>query len=107
VFTNQRVLEFNKGKSELRGKNIKNENSVIIEPCFIGDNVQLVNSVIGPHASIGANTKITGSILRNSIVQSDVKINMANVDNSMLGTGSEVTGKALDVSISDYTQVIA
>lgn len=105
VYTNQRVLEFDKGKSHLKGKNIKNNNSLIIEPCFIGENVELNDSIIGPHASIGANSKIKNSIIQNSIIQTDAKINNANITNSMLGVGAEVTGKALDLSISDYTQL--
>lgn len=106
VYTNQRVLEFDKGKAHLKGKNIKNTNSIIIEPCFIGDNVELKDSIVGPHASIGANTKVTNSILKNSIIQSDAKINNANISNSMLGIGAEVNGKPIDVSISDYTQLL-
>ncbi|WP_317899081.1 sugar phosphate nucleotidyltransferase [Aurantibacillus circumpalustris] len=106
VYTNQRVLEFDKGKAHLKGKNIKNTNSIIIEPCFIGDNVELNDSVIGPHASIGANSKVKGSILKNSIIQTDTKITNANISNSMLGIGAEVTGTSIDISISDYTQLI-
>ena len=107
VYTNQRVLEFDKGKASLIGKNISMHNSLVIEPCFIGDNVELINSIVGPHASIGANTKVTHSIVRNSIVQHSARLTNANVDNSLLGIGSEVSGKAMDLSISDYTQIIA
>ncbi len=106
VYTNQRVLEFDKNKTELKGKNIKNTNSVIIEPCYIGDDVQLMNCIIGPHVSIGSNTKIENSILKNSIIQTDTKIKNAIVANSMIGIGAEVTGKQIDLSISDYTQII-
>lgn len=107
VYTNQRVLEFDKGKAHLKGKNIKNHNSIIIEPCFIGDNVELNNSIIGPHVSLGTNSKVSDSIVKNSIVQSDAKISNASIENSMLGIGAEVKGKALDLSISDYTQIVA
>ena len=106
VYTNQRVLEFDKGKTQLKEKNIKNTNSVIIEPCFIGENVELTNSVVGPHVSVSANSKINYSIIQNSIIQKDSKINNANISNSILGIGAEVTGKALDLSISDYTQIV-
>lgn len=106
VYTNQRVLEFDKGQAHLKGKNIKNNNSIVIEPCFIGDGVELHNSIIGPHVSIGAGSKVSDSIVKNSIIQKDSKINRANIDNSMLGTGAEVNGKAIDISISDYTQLI-
>jgi glucose-1-phosphate thymidylyltransferase len=106
VYTNQRVLEFDKGKDHLKGKNIRNTNSLVIEPCFIGDNVELNNSIVGPHVSIGANTKLNDSIVKNSIIQADARISYANISNSMLGIGSEVAGKATELSISDYTQIV-
>ena len=106
VYTNQRVLEFDKDKSFLRGKNIEIKNSIIIEPCFIGDNVKLSNSIIGPHVSVGSNSSVETSIVKNSIIQSSSKISNANISNSMLGEAAEVKGKALDLSISDHTQII-
>lgn len=106
VYTNHRVLEFDAGKDFLKGSDIKNTNSVIIEPCFIGNGVQLTNCVIGPHASIGANSKLENAIVKNSIVQTDAKIKNAVVANSLIGIAAEVTGKQIDLSISDYTQII-
>jgi glucose-1-phosphate thymidylyltransferase len=106
VYTNQRVLEFDKGKPYLRGKNIEINNSIINEPCYIGDNVKINNSIVGPHASIGANSSIETSIVKNSILQASTKTNNASINNSMLGEGAEVKGKPLDLSISDYTQII-
>lgn len=106
VYTNQRVLEFDKGKKELKGKGIKNNNSTIIEPCFIGDNVELVNSIVGPHVSIGPGAKIDNSIVKNSIVQSEATITGAVIANSMIGIGASVKGTQIDLSISDYTQLI-
>ncbi len=107
VYTNQRVLEFDKGKPILKGTNLKNINSIVIEPCFIGNDVVLENCIIGPHVSIGANSKVVNSIVKNSIIQNDAKINNASIANSMLGNGAEVTSKALNLSISDYTQIVA
>lgn len=103
VYTNQRVLEFDKGKAALRGKNIISENSLIIEPCYIGDNVIIKNSIVGPHVSIGANSSVTDGIVKNCIVQSNTKISHTVVSNSMIGEGAEVKGKPLDLSMSDYT----
>ncbi len=106
VYTNQRVLEFKKGKPELKGASIKNNNSLIIEPCFIGNNVELTNCIIGPHVSIGEGSKVSNSILVNSIIQNAAIINNANISNSMVGIGAEVNGKSIDISISDYTQLV-
>lgn len=105
VYTNQRVLEFDKGSARLRGKNIQIENSIIIEPCFIGDHVKLTNCIIGPHVSIGANSKLYESQVKNSIIQSNSILNEVHVSNSMIGEGAEVKGKALDLSISDYSTI--
>jgi glucose-1-phosphate thymidylyltransferase len=102
VYTNQRVLEFNKGNG-LISKTLAKNNAVIIEPCFIGENVTVSNSIIGPHVSIGKNSVITDSIIRNSIIQNNTKINSANISNSMLGNFVEYAGTTAELSIGDYT----
>jgi glucose-1-phosphate thymidylyltransferase len=103
VYTNQRVLEFDKANTNLKGKNIITENSLIIEPCYIGDNVIIKNSIVGPHASIGQGSTISDALVKNSIVQANTKLSNTVVANSMIGEGAEVKGKALDLSMSDYT----
>ena len=105
VYTNQRVLEFNIGTAELKGKNIVTENSTIIEPCYIGDNVTIKNSVVGPHVSIGAGSAVNNAIVKNSIIQSNTKLSNTVIANSMIGESAEVKGKSLDLSMSDYTTI--
>ena len=100
VYTNQRILEFN--KNELRKSNFINQNSSIIEPCFIGENVQLINSMIGPYASIGASSIIENSVVQNSIIQTNSKIKNAEVKNAMIGNFVEYTGKSNNLSIGDF-----
>jgi len=97
------VLEYDKGKAHLRAASAKIENSVVIEPCFIGDNVVLRNSVVGPHVSLGANTKISDTIIKNSIVQQNSKINSANLQDSMIGNYVEVNGITADLNLGDHT----
>ena len=104
VYTNQRVLEFNKG-DKLIASSSKQINSIIIEPCYIGEHVQLVNSIIGPHVSIGNNSHIENSVITNSIIQINTKISFANIKNSMLGNFVEYKGAPDDLSIGDYTTV--
>jgi len=103
VLTNQRVLEFKKEKEKLIASSVKMENSVIIEPCFIGENVVLNQSVVGPHVSIGAGSIITRSVITNSIIQTQSKISDTRIDNSMIGNFTELKGKALEYSLSDYS----
>jgi glucose-1-phosphate thymidylyltransferase len=103
VFTNQRVLEYDKGKPNLRSASAKIENSTIIEPCFIGDNVVITNSVVGPHVSISEGSKVDNSILKNCIIQKNSKINSTYLINSMIGNYVEITGIASDLNLGDHT----
>ena len=103
VETNQRVLAF-EGKNIIEG-NYTNENSVIIEPCFIGENVVLKNTIIGPHVSVGNNTTIENSVIENSIIQNETFICNGNFKNSMIGNKVNFQGKAQDLSIGDYTEM--
>ena len=102
VYTNQRVLEHNKGKNMI-ADSVKKENSVIIEPCFIGENVQISSSIIGPYVSIGANSRITDSVVTNSIIQTNSKISNTVVDNSMIGSYAEYSDKKTELSLGDYS----
>ncbi|MDQ3047704.1 MAG: sugar phosphate nucleotidyltransferase [Bacteroidota bacterium] len=102
VYTNQRVLEFSKG-TQLISKSHSCENSVIIEPCYIGDNVKLINSIVGPHVSIGNNSVIQDSRIINSIVQTNTKISCANINNSMFGNFVEFRNSSSEFSIGDYS----
>jgi glucose-1-phosphate thymidylyltransferase len=103
VDTNKRVLDF-EGKNIIEG-NFTNNNSVIIEPCFIGDNVTLTNSVVGPHVSIGNNTTIVNSVIDNSIIQNHAHIEKGNMTNSMIGNYAKITGNSQDLSVGDYTEM--
>lgn len=102
VETNQRVLAF-EGRNIIEGS-FKNDNSIIVEPCFIGDNVVIKNSVIGPHVSIGNNTTIENSVIDNTIIQNETTINKGIITNSMIGNKVSFEGNAQDLSIGDYTE---
>ena len=102
VYTNSRVLAFNEGNS-LVAKSVKNVNSLIIEPCYIGENALIENSIVGPYASIGANTSIINSNVKNSIIQNNSTIQNCIVDNSMVGAYAELKQSSMDLSVSDYS----
>ena len=103
VYTNQRVLELKKGKEQLIASSVKTVNSVIIEPCYLGENVVIENAIIGPHVSIGSNSTVKNSLIRNSILQNSVTIADKNIANSMIGSFAVLQGKPDDLSISDYS----
>jgi glucose-1-phosphate thymidylyltransferase len=103
VYTNQRVLELKKGSEQMTASSAKIINSVIIEPCYIGENAVIENSVVGPHTSIGKNSIVKNSLIRNSILQNSVTIADKNIANSMIGSFAQLNGKPDDLSLSDYS----
>lgn len=102
VHTNQRVLEHHR-HDQLVASTVRSINSVIIPPCFIGENVELMDSVIGPYVSIGSGSKIRSSVITNSILQTNTKIHHSVIDNSMIGHSAEYAGTPSQVSLSDYS----
>lgn len=103
VYSNQRVLEFIRDEN-IVATNVTNENSVIIPPCYIGENVKLMNAVVGPHVSIGENSVIESTVIKNSIVQTNSIVRNSVIENSMIGNKVEFEGSPLDLSIGDFTQ---
>jgi glucose-1-phosphate thymidylyltransferase len=104
VYTNQRVLEFDKAE-QLVSQNLVSINSVVIPPCYIGDDVVLENAVVGPHVSLGKGTKIKNTVISNSIVQTNVVITNAVIKDSMIGNSAKVLRKGTSLSIGDYTEM--
>ena len=105
VHTNSRILEHIKNDEKLIHDTVIIENSIIIHPCYIGENTKIVNSVVGPHSSIGANTSIQNSRISNSIIQTKSLVSNQIIENSMIGSNSSILGTANDLSIGDYNQI--
>ena len=101
VDTNTKVLGFLGTDKGLVNKTVKMTNSIIIPPCFVGENVILTNAIVGPNVSIEHGSSVSDSIVRNSIVRSGTTVIDAVIDNSMLGQRSHVRGHAMDLSIGD------
>ena len=103
VHANKRMLDIKK-KEKLQADSAKLTNSVVIAPCFIGENVVIKDSVIGPYVSVGNNSTITESIVVNSVIGEETLIKDATMSNSMIGNFVEYVGHKSELSISDYSK---
>lgn len=104
VYTNSRILAFDHEKGEeLVHSSAQIKDSVIIEPCYIGEGVEISNSVIGPGVSISSHTKISGSVIDNSIVYSNTVIANKTFGNSMIGHFVKLEDQVEDLNIGDYS----
>lgn len=103
VETNSKILGFEKQEFETIPTSAKITNSLIIPPCFIGENVVIQNSKIGPFVSIGNGTKIVNSNIDNSLIQENSSIDHGNLTGSMIGNFAEYYGVSRDISLGDYS----
>ena len=105
VHTHQRILELKAETEKLVDDTATIENSVVLQPCYIGPGARIINSVVGPHVSLGANSSIKGSVVKNTIIQHDSKVTDATLTDSMIGSNAAYNGNAADVSIGDYSNI--
>ena len=104
VETNSKVLGYVGHKVE-DNDSLARENSLIIEPCYIGANVKLKNAIIGPGVSIGSNTIIENSVINDSIIQQNSIIRNKIISNSMIGNHTSLIGTVEDISLGDYSSL--
>jgi glucose-1-phosphate thymidylyltransferase len=104
VHSNKRVLEFSKTEN-LVAATCKKTNSMVIPPCFIGENVELINSVVGPYVSIGNDTVVEDSIIQNSIIQTHTRLTKVHLQNSMIGNYVDFNNCRGEMSIGDYSSL--
>jgi glucose-1-phosphate thymidylyltransferase len=103
VYTNKRMLEIKQGAAANFSKPADIVNSVVIQPCYIGEGVKITNSVVGPYVSLGAGTTVTDSVIRNSIIQNASGLSGVTIDNSMIGSYVKLDRRMKEYSMGDYT----
>ncbi|MBC7747032.1 MAG: nucleotidyltransferase, partial [Methylotenera sp.] len=104
VDTNKSYLGYLNG-TKLVADSVTLENSIIIQPSFVGENVVLQNSIVGPHVSIGKGSKISNSVISKSIIQENATVKNAVITNSMLGNNATYEGHARDLSVGDFNVI--
>lgn len=103
LYTLERILNLKQQTEVLQHASAVVEHSVIIPPCFIGENVVLRNSVIGPNASIEANATVENAIVKNSIVGAFSVVKNSVMTNSLLGNHVDCRSKPDELSLGDYS----
>lgn len=81
------------------------ENTVIISPVSIGAGCVIKNSIIGPDVSIGENTTIDYSIVKNSIIGSFSNLFDIVLDDSVIGSDTNLRGETRSLNIGDNTSI--
>lgn len=110
VDTNKQVLAFameDDQFEDLISDEADIEDSLIVEPCFIGKGAVITHSVIGPYVSVGEGAVIHQSVIRNSIIQNNAVIEGKLLQNSMIGKYAKLTGQFDELSLGDYNELLS
>ncbi len=81
------------------------ENTVIIHPVSISVGCTIKNSIIGPNVSIGENATIDYSIVKNSIIGSFSNLYDIVLDDSVIGSDTNLRGETRSLNIGDNTSI--
>ncbi|MDZ4795090.1 MAG: sugar phosphate nucleotidyltransferase [Bacteroidota bacterium] len=81
------------------------ENTVIVQPVSIATGCNIKNSIIGPNVSIGENTTIDYSIVKNSIIGSFSNLFDIVLDDSVIGSDTNLRGETRSLNIGDNTSI--
>lgn len=81
------------------------ENSIFIPPVSVSENCDIKNSIIGPHVTVGENAVIHSSIIKDSIIGSYSKLYDVVLDNSLIGSDTEIIGETRSLNVGDNTQI--
>jgi glucose-1-phosphate thymidylyltransferase len=81
------------------------EKTVIIPPVSIGAGCKIKHSIIGPNVAIGENTNIDYSIVKNSIVGSFSNLFDIVLNDSVIGSDTNLRGESRSLNIGDNTSI--
>jgi glucose-1-phosphate thymidylyltransferase len=81
------------------------EGTIIIPPCYLGEDSVIENSIIGPYVSIANGCEIRHSIIENSILNEGSSLTNVILEGSVVGAYAEVTGRSSSFNVSDHSQI--
>jgi glucose-1-phosphate thymidylyltransferase len=101
LHTNRYLL--NKMKQE-KYTNLKK--SMVIPPVYIDRRAEIENSIIGPFVSIAKDAKVKDSIIQNSILGENSKVEGAQIKESLIGPYARVKGIYKRLNVGDNSEII-
>lgn len=100
--TTRHILEKENGSEEREGSV---ENSIIHEPVFLGPGAEVIDSVVGPHVSVEAGATIRGSVVRESILFTEAKVEEAVLSRSLIGRHATVHETPRSLNVGDHSEL--
>jgi glucose-1-phosphate thymidylyltransferase len=79
--------------------------SVIIPPVDIGESVSLERSIVGPYVSVDNGATISDSLVRNSIIGRNTRLDCVNLEESIVGDNTTIESDVNQLNVGDNSAV--
>jgi glucose-1-phosphate thymidylyltransferase len=89
-------------KEETAEKEGAVENSILIEPVYVGPDARVVDSVVGPYVAVHGGAEVANSVLKNTIVFADARVSDSSLDDSVIGQHAAVRNVSSPLNIGDH-----
>lgn len=81
------------------------DRTILVHPVTIGKGCRISDAIIGPHASIGDYATIERTIVSDAIVGRYAQLHEVNLEHSIVGNDTRLTGQARRINIGDHTEL--
>ena len=104
VYTAGRIMSIKQAAGEqFQAASATVENSVIIQPCYLGENVVVRNSVVGPNVALEAGATIENARVSDTIVGEKSVIKNTVITSSLIGKYVNYGEKPRELSLGDFS----
>lgn len=104
VYTTGRIMNIKQaGGENFQHASAQIEDSVIIQPCYLGENVVVKNSVIGPNVSLEAGAMVENARVSDTIVGEKSVIKNTVITSSLIGKYVNYSEKPRELSLGDFS----
>ena len=102
--TNTRLLGLGYGSADAIERSYA-EDFTVIPPVFLHETAVIERAVIGPYVSIEAGVTIQDSIVRNSLIDADARIENCILDTALVGERAHIKGQSLALFVGDDVNI--
>ncbi len=103
VSTAGRILDIKKGTESFAHASAVVENSVIIQPTYLGEGVVVRNSVVGPNVALEAGVRVEDARIQRAIVGANTVVKGVFIEDSMLGQNVLLEESPKHWSLGDFS----
>ncbi len=79
--------------------------SVVTAPVAVEEGAVIENCVVGPHVSVASGARLRNTIVRDSIINQNARVEDAVLEGSVIGDHAVVRGRLKRINVGDSSEV--